>query len=60
MTRRRRKRHGEEKIEEGADGIIGRLTWMLKVRDCRHICLFCEHYRRCREEGIAGKEEEGR
>ena len=28
-----------------------RLTWMFKVRDCRHICLFCEYYETCRNDG---------
>lgn len=28
-----------------------RLTWMFKVRDCHHICLFCEYYDICRAEG---------
>ena len=27
-----------------------RFIWMLKVRDCRHICLFCEYYETCRNE----------
>lgn len=27
-----------------------RLTWMFKVRDCRHICLFCEYYEMCKTE----------
>ena len=30
---------------------IERLTWMFKVRDCRHICLFCEYYETCRNDG---------
>lgn len=34
-----------------------RLTWMFKVKDCRHICLFCEYYDICRAEGSGKKEE---
>ena len=30
---------------------VERLTWMFKVRDCRHICLFCEYYETCRNDG---------
>lgn len=30
---------------------IERLTWMFKVKDCRHICLFCEYYETCRNDG---------
>lgn len=30
--------------------MLKRFTWMLKVRDCRHICLFCEYYETCRNE----------
>lgn len=29
---------------------IERLTWMFKVRDCRHIRLFCEYYEICRND----------
>lgn len=28
-----------------------RLAWMFKVKDCRHICLFCEYYEMCRNDG---------
>lgn len=34
---------------------IERLTWMFKVRDCRHICLFCEYYETCRNDGSSQK-----
>lgn len=30
---------------------VERLTWTFKVRDCRHICLFCEYYETCRNDG---------
>lgn len=30
-----------------------RLTWMFKVKDCRHICMFCEYYEMCRNDGIS-------
>lgn len=29
---------------------VVRLTWMFKVKDCKHICLFCEYYERCKRE----------
>ena len=29
---------------------LQRFTWMFKVKDCRHICLFCEYFDRCKEE----------
>ncbi len=29
-----------------------RIMWMFKVRDCRHICLFCEYYEKCGLDGI--------
>lgn len=32
-------------------GILERLAWMLKVRDCRHVCLWCEYYETCKAEG---------
>ena len=28
-----------------------RLLWMFKVKDCRHVCLFCEHYHICTIDG---------
>lgn len=31
--------------------ILQRFTWMFKVKDCGHICLFCEYYDTCRQEG---------
>ena len=37
--------------------IIERLSWMFKVKDCRHVCLFCEYYDMCRAEGIQEKED---
>lgn len=36
---------------------IERLAWMFKVRDCRHICLFCEYYEICRNDGTGKKGE---
>ena len=33
---------------------------MFKVKDCRHVCLFCEYYGMCRADGIPGKEEKAR
>lgn len=31
-------------------GAIERIRHMLKVKDCRHICLFCEFYDMCKAE----------
>lgn len=53
MTREHREGHKKRR-----SGILSRLSWMFKVRDCRHICLFCEHYGKCKEDGISGKGEE--
>ena len=33
---------------------LQRFTWMFKVKDCRHVCLFCEYYDTCRQEGCCG------
>lgn len=30
--------------------LIDRIRHMLRVEDCRHICLFCEYFDRCKEE----------
>ena len=30
--------------------VVTRLKWMLKVKDCRSICLFCEFYEQRRAE----------
>ena len=39
--------------------IFQRILWMFKVKDCRHVCLFCEHYHVCTIDGAterSGKE----
>lgn len=39
--------------------LFQRLLWMFKVKDCRHVCLFCEHYHVCAIDGAterSGKE----
>jgi hypothetical protein len=36
--------------------LVERIRHMLRVSDCRHICLFCEHFNRCKEEYDAGAE----
>lgn len=38
-------------------GILERLSWMFKVKDCRHVCLFCEYFDMCRADGVPGKED---
>ena len=37
--------------------ILERLSWMFKVKDCRHVCLFCKHFGMCRADGIPEKED---
>lgn len=29
-------------------GVLERLAWMFKVRDCRHVCLWCEYFDICK------------
>lgn len=31
-------------------GLIDRIRHMLRVKDCRHVCLFCEYFSRCKED----------
>lgn len=28
--------------------VIERILHMLRVKDCRHVCLFCEYYDMCK------------
>lgn len=35
--------------------LIDRIRHMLRVKDCRHVCLFCEFFDRCKEEYKAEK-----
>ncbi len=37
--------------------IIERIRHMLKVKDCKHVCLFCEYYDICKEEAKANEHE---
>lgn len=37
--------------------IIDRIIHMIKTKDCRHVCLFCEYYDLCKEETAGEKEE---
>ena len=30
--------------------VIERILHMLRVKDCRHVCLFCEYYDMCKQE----------
>ena len=41
----------------GFDEIIERIRHMLKVKDCKHVCLFCEYYDMCKEEAKANEHE---
>lgn len=38
--------------------VIERICWMLKVKDCYHNCIMCEHYKICRLTGTGEKEHE--
>lgn len=31
-------------------GLIDRIRHMLRVKDCRHVCLFCEYFDMCKSE----------
>lgn len=31
---------------------IERVMWMVRVKDCHHICLFCEYYEKCGLDGM--------
>lgn len=37
--------------------IIDRIIHMIKTKDCRHVCLFCEYYDLCKEETAGEKGE---
>lgn len=39
---------------------VERSMWMFRVRDCRHICLFCEHYEKCGIDGLPKRGGEGK
>lgn len=28
--------------------LLERLAWMFKVRDCRHVCVWCEYFDICK------------
>ena len=36
--------------------VIERILHMLRVKDCRHACLFCEYYDMCKQEIGSRKE----
>lgn len=46
-----------EYVLETTKEMFKRFAWMFKVRDCRHICLFCEYYETCRNDGTGKKGE---
>lgn len=37
--------------------VIERILHMLRVKDCRHVCLLCEYYDMCKQE--TGSKERG-
>lgn len=37
--------------------VAERFRHMLKVKDCKHVCLFCEYYDMCKEEAKANEHE---
>ena len=40
-----------------AGEIVERIRHMLKVKDCKHVCLFCEYYEICKEEAKTNEHE---
>lgn len=46
-----------EYVLETTKETFNRLAWMFKVKDCRRICLFCEYYKICRNDGTGKKGE---
>jgi len=52
LKRRRKLRRKGKRIKDLLMELAGRITWMLKVRECHYVCLFCEYYRMCRKDGI--------
>lgn len=39
-------------------GVIERIRWMGKVKDCRSICITCEYYELCKLSGSGEGEKE--
>lgn len=37
--------------------LFRRFLWMFKVKDCRHVCLFCEYYHVCTIDGATERSE---
>lgn len=52
---RRKKRRKIEKRRNPVMAAVAKVSWMFKVKDCHHICIFCKYYRKCREDGIQKK-----
>ncbi len=55
MTRGRPQRGGgtrRRRMERAFTDTAERVMWMFRVKDCRHICLFCEYYEKCGIDGI--------
>lgn len=38
--------------------IIEKLLHMIRTKDCRHVCLFCEYYDICRSEAREQEDKE--
>lgn len=43
-----------------AGEIIEKIRHMLKVKDCKHVCLFCEYYDMCNRNNAAAEAEKQR
>lgn len=39
--------------------LLERLAWMFKVRDCRHVCMWCEYYDICKGSETAAESMKG-
>lgn len=49
---KKRRKMKKRKRKDLIMAAVARISWMLKVKDCHHACLFCRYYRKCREDGI--------
>lgn len=52
---RPKKRRKARKAKYMAVAAVSRIAWMIRTRGCPHICLLCEYYRQCREDGTPEK-----
>ncbi len=46
-----------EGLKKMCKKFVERLSWMIRVKDCCHICLICKYFDMCKAEGVPRKEE---